>query len=99
MANAAEYKVGTILHSSWGYDMVIVDFYKVVRNTGKTLTLERMGKSYVTGGGMRGECVPAPGKGETINRRINKHGWVKGYYDSEYLSKWDGTPCFYDHMD
>ncbi len=94
-------KPGTILHSCWGYNMTIVDFYKIVSNNGKTVVMERLGKSH-TGGdgcGQFGHCVPAPGKGETIRRRFNKWGGLKGYYDSEYLSIWDGKPCYFNYMD
>ena len=49
--NVFDVKKGTILHTSWGYDMTINDFCIVLENTGKTLKCQMLGK-IVSGDGV-----------------------------------------------
>jgi hypothetical protein len=38
-------QVGTILYSSWGYDQTNIDFYKIVKASGKSVWIVPMTKS------------------------------------------------------
>jgi hypothetical protein len=49
---------GTILSSSWGYSMTIVDFYVVVRCTEKTAWVQQIQSHEVDNGPEGGHAVP-----------------------------------------
>lgn len=56
-------KKGDILHERWGYDMIINDYCKVLRNTGKTIKCQMISKEKVKGSGdvMTYKVVPNTG--------------------------------------
>ena len=43
------YKVGDILHHSWGYDQTNCDFYQVVKVKGASVVLRKIGENIVPG--------------------------------------------------
>lgn len=94
--------VGDILVCQWGYSMVIVDFYKIIKTTGKSFVLRKLKDKKISGDGWRGECVPIENEFEKneqdINVRINKYNYVK-IKDKGHCSLWTGNPVHYDHMD
>jgi hypothetical protein len=49
---------GTILSSSWGYNMTIVDFYVVVRCTEKTAWVQKIQGCEIDNGPKGGHAVP-----------------------------------------
>ena len=93
--------VGDIVVATWGYSMTIVDFYQIIKATGKSFTLRELEQKIVHGDGQRGESVPIEGKfnerEKPINVRINKYGSVK--IDRAYCRLWTGQPVSFDHMD
>lgn len=94
------WQVGDILVSQWGYSMVIVDFYEIIKSTGKTFVLRQLKDDIVSGNGMQGKSVPVEGKYEDDKEhrvRVNKYNRVK--IDGAYLSLWNGEPVSFDHMD
>lgn len=58
------YKVGDILHHSWGYDQTNADFYQVVAATTATVSLHKIGVKTVPGsqGFMSESLMPVKGK-------------------------------------
>lgn len=96
------WQVGDILVGQWGYSMIIVDFYEIIKTTGshKTFVLKKLKEKIVSGSGMQGTSVPDEGKYEDdkeIRARVNKYNRVK--VDNAYLSLWNGEPVHFDHMD
>ncbi len=52
------YKVGDILHHSWGYDQTNCDFYQVVEVKKASVVLRKIGAGTVPGsGGFMSECL------------------------------------------
>lgn len=97
---------GTILYTSWGYDMTIVDFAVVIGETDKTLLCRRCKDA---GQGFEGTVTPLPNElvGEPF-RLYKRDGYYKGSYPyildrtSKRLGlfwKWDGEPMFYSTLD
>lgn len=91
MNDQATIEVGTIFTSQWGYEQTNVSFYRVVRKTAKTVTLEKVSSVITEQGDMRGKVIP----GETATgkqfRRSLRGEWVTiESYESARL--WDGTP-------
>lgn len=106
--NEAGYKVGDILSSTWGYSMVIVDYYQVVAVTAKMITVRKIASKNVDGDSMRGSSVPV------LNAFLKtKYSWQTpfeykrkvlsgGYINIDSVScarKWNGKPLYHDHMD
>ncbi len=79
-------KVGDILHTSWGYDMTINNYCKVLENTGKTVKCIMIG----TKGnfdGHNGEVEPDASRefGQPFRLRIRKgNDNEKCYYSGSY---------------
>jgi hypothetical protein len=82
-------KVGTILHTSWGYDQTNVEFFEVTRIVGPhTVELRELAQERSETGFMSGRCKPIPGQyltpryegddsGLPIVRRARGDGSVK----------------------
>ncbi len=93
-------KVGDILSSSWGYDQTNVDFYKVLRFTGKSVVIQRIESDTTEEGFMCGHSVPhvphtaSKYRGEPMTKRVNYHGNGYGVKITDYASAylWDGQP-------
>lgn len=67
----------TILHTSWGYDMTINNYCKVLENTGKTLKCVMIGADVKDDNGMGGgRSTPDILReyGEPFRIRISKYG-------------------------
>lgn len=66
------YKVGDILHSSWGYDQTNVEFFQVVEVGARSITIREISASCVETGFMSGTVTAQPDKfiGEPIRRTI-----------------------------
>lgn len=94
-------KTGDILVSSWGYDMTIVDFYKVVSKRGtSTVVLQKLCNDYPTGNGFQGHTVPSDiPDGTPFKARLTKSGSIKLSSYKYIFSKWNGKPAYYNHLD
>ena len=95
------WEVGDIIYTHWGYSMVIIDYYEIVKATGKSFVVKHLKDEVVSGDGQRGESMPVKGEyedgGKEIRCRINSRGSVK--IDDGYAYLWDGKPKAFDHMD
>lgn len=90
-------KVGDILYTLWGYDMIIVDFYQVISRTPSTLLVRPL-EAHMDGG-FTGYCTPIRNKfkgDKTIRVRRSTYG-IK--IENHYARIWDGKPIMYDHLD
>jgi hypothetical protein len=85
LAWVPNYKVGEILHTSWGYDQTNVEFFEIVEAKGKFVTLRELAQETVHTGIDSGKCVPLPGQylkpryegddaGVPIRRLAQEHG-------------------------
>lgn len=106
--------VGTIFHTSWGYNMTMVEFLQVVKETASTVWFEEIGQEVVeTTGYMTGKVVPIRDHfvlrdGERKVYQARKRGFAgrpyftfterQGGYGRS-ASEWDGTPCYFNHCD
>jgi len=94
-----EAKVGTIVYSTWGYEQTNVDFYEVVKVSGRRITLRELDQTRREDGFMSGLAMPMPGqyRSEEITKMAKfdgagklsfsiRHGWA---------SEWDGSPKSY----
>jgi hypothetical protein len=75
-ANA--YKVGDVLHTSWGYDQTNVEYFQVTEVRGKYVILREIGQERTETAHMQGLCVPMVDQfiGQPI-RRLACAGSVK----------------------
>jgi len=91
---------GDILCAIGGWEMVLVDFYKIIKSTGKSFVVKELKQKIVSGNGMRGKCVAIEDEFESdakeIKCRINKYNSVK--IDSSSARLWDGEPVYFDRM-
>lgn len=82
-------KVGSILHTNWGYDQTNVEYFEVTRVVGPhTVELRELAQERTETGFMSGRCKPIPGqylspryegddRGVPIVRRASGEGAVK----------------------
>mgnify|MGYP001276633658 CR=1 FL=1 len=98
-----ELQVGDILYSSWGYNMTHADFYRVTKLVGKqSVEVEALSNKTVTGdGGWSGTAAPdLEQRGSKLEGRfrVTNGSTIKISY-SQYASKWDGRPKYFNTMD
>lgn len=91
---AKELKVGDILVSSWGYEQTNVNYFQVLRITGKSVEIQGIRKhSHGEDGFMTGKCEPIAN--DFFGKKMMKR-YVPGQSirisSYEYASKWDGKP-------
>lgn len=93
----AALKVGDIFYTSWGYDQTNTDFFKVVKISGKRITVRQLAANRIEQGFMAGECTPSGifTKDEPIILGICKGGSFR--IDGKYASLWDGKPKYYSY--
>lgn len=97
------YKAGDILCGSWGYSMVLPEFYEVIRTT-RTQVILRELETYVSEGDyMQGHTMPKIGEYCSGEYRcgVTKSGSY-GYgvtVQGHYVYLWDGNPKWHDRMD
>lgn len=98
--------LGEILVSRYGYSVSLVKFYKIIRKTAKTVTLQEMKYKFVSSDGynQQGFVEPTNEKEDTriISRRVldidSKSPYVKiDNYSRAYL--WDKKAVWYDSCD
>ena len=96
--------VGDIFSFSFGYDMTINQYYKVLSTKGKKAQVVEIGKKWVSGDpGFTGEVVPDPNKeiDEPTTALIKDDGNIRvkmfGRYHTAYPDS--GKPSYENHMD
>lgn len=92
-----EYNVGSIIYSQGGYNQTNVNYYKIVKRTEKTLTIQKIGDKVVDGDPLRVyHTIPDESvlDGEPFKVWLNKYGTaaIRNSYGEERLSDWDGEP-------
>ena len=98
---------GTIFSASWGYDMTIVDFYQVVKRTGKSVYVRPIAANK-DGGGWSGTTTAVKDSftSATATRCLLKGNPKDKTNESVYINidghlgrVWDGKPKYYNTMD
>jgi hypothetical protein len=100
-------KVGDILYSSWGYNMTLVDFYKVtaVSPSGKSITLQQLQAEIVSGDHWSGHVMPSrheDRREKSIkNKRVkpSRDGYSVKINSSANAYKWDGKEKYFNRLD
>ena len=98
----ASLKVGSILCSSWGYSMTIVDFFMVTKIKGSKVTLVELNNKYPNNdnGSLSGSKVVA---GDVSTRSEPKEYMVRGsrvkINSSSRAGLWDGQPMYENRND
>jgi hypothetical protein len=80
-AEGHQFKVGSILRCSWGYDQTNIDYFEVTRLIGATMIeIREIAQESYTTGWLTGRCVPMAGKfiGKPM-RKIAKGDSVRIY--------------------
>jgi hypothetical protein len=54
--------IGTILVRKWGYSMILVDFYRVIEETAKTVLVQALGSIETPDGFLTGYAIPDKNK-------------------------------------
>lgn len=97
-------KVGDIFSFSFGYDMTINQYYKVLSTKGKRAQVVEIGKKWVKGDpGFTGEVIPDPNNevDEPTTALIKDDGNIRvkmfGRYHTAYPDS--GKPSYENHMD
>ena len=101
LSDPTGWKEGDILSGTFGYNMTIPIFYKIIKRTAKSFTLQKLAKKLVSGH-YNGSFEEIPdenkeAKSKPINARINKYNHVMA--DRVFLHKWDGKPVWGNDMD
>lgn len=86
-------KVGDILYSAWGYECTIVDFYKVVAVTAKTVKLRKLNATREYDNHIGGTSTPTETfvDDEIITKRANADNSVR-ISDYRGAYPWKGSP-------
>jgi len=109
------YKVGDIVRMSWGYSMIIVQFYKVTRVTPSKVGLVELEISENYTGYLSGEAMPIADKEiEGSNSpysvhadclyKVREDGVIRipsyrGGNDYRSAGRWNGKPAAFDYCD
>lgn len=109
------YKVGDIVFIRWGYDMILIQYYKVTRVTPSKVGLVELEQDEQYTGYLSGKTTPIEDKEiEGSNAPYSAHkdclykvcedGRIRipsyrGGHDYKNAEKWHGTPLTFDHCD
>ena len=103
-----QFKVDDILVGTWGYSMVIPEFFEVKKVNAKTATVRRLAKKMLKPNacGQQGYEVPVePRRSDERDfegtARMTESGWcVKMEYGTRvFVEKWNEQPVWADYMD
>ena len=85
--NPQDIHVGTILHTSWGYDMTINNFC-IVLDVGKTLKCQMIGTKWIQGSQQSGEGSVVPNPNDAYGKpfRLHIRKWKDKYSGKERTS-------------
>lgn len=97
---AQDVEVGDILYVSWGYDMTIVDFYRVIERKKASIKLETLAHKFTP---QQDEVVPIDkvipnDKVDGKLFRLSKHYGVC-QINGHIARYWNGKPKYYNTMD
>jgi hypothetical protein len=99
-ANAgAQAEVGMIFVHSWGYDQTNIDYYEVIKVSGRMVTLREVQQDRTHTDQLQGYCSPKPGQYRANSKEFKKVVKVSPsdgdlYVSMEYgwCEQWDGQP-------
>lgn len=99
---AQDVEVGDILYTSWGYDMTIVDFYRVTERKKASIRLEALAYKAVSGEPGNNKIVPIDKvvPDEKVDGklfRLTKYGVCQ--IDGHTARYWNGKPKYYNTYD
>jgi hypothetical protein len=96
--NVASLKVGDVFYTSWGYDQTNTDFFKIVKISGKRITVRQLVANRVETGFMSGDCT-ASGifckDAKDIVLGVSKYGSFR--IEGHYAEVWNGKPKYYSY--
>ena len=93
--NQANYQVGDILVSSWGYDQTNIDYYQVIERTAKMATIQKICKEFLDSGyPSEDKVIPLKDSfvGKPKKKKIGTYGITLSSYETASL--WDGKPDY-----
>ena len=102
--------VGRVIVNSWGWSMTIVDFYKVVDETEKTIVVVPL-KGVIKTGSLTGTVIPGEPLENGQQSRLQKRAgdtFIGTLYPGtdkrrrlkrHYCTLWDGQPQRFNHDD
>lgn len=102
------FKVGDVLVSTWGCGMTIVDFYKVIKATDKSVSIQHLKSKIVSADewGQSGYVVPDDSnendsQSKLLRRKIRTTSFGDCILISNYQSAilWDGKPKNFNTYD
>jgi hypothetical protein len=98
------FKVGDVLHYSWGYEQTNCEFYQIVSTTPGAVTIREIAQEAEPGSmishGMAENRLPVPGqfldKSQPIVKRVQYSESGPGYVSMDHgcASLWDGRPRY-----
>ena len=93
--NQANYQVGDILVSSWGYDQTNIDYYQVIERTAKMATIQKICKEFLDAGyPSEDKVIPLKDAfvGKPKKKKIGTYGITISSFETASL--WDGKPDY-----
>lgn len=95
-----------ILTASYGYDMTINNYYKIVKEGEKTVLVQKIGRIVSNDEG-RGNGTSVPNEkvtdGEVFRAHVrgSERGtyYVSKYFPGGYADEWNGKPEYYNSWD
>jgi len=92
----AALKVGDIFYTSWGYDQTNIEFFKIVKISGKRITVKELRQRATQTGRDCGDCIPDSfftKDAKEIILGVCHHGGFS--IEGHYAAIWDGKPKMY----
>lgn len=105
-AEITENMIGKIFHTSWGYDMTINEYAKVIKQSPKSILLQECYRSVENDDG-RGNgrattmgTLKPDGEQFRLYKKTSKYGdrWAGGG-ECRYWSEWDGRESYHNTWD
>ena len=112
--NKTPVKTGDIMFTTWGYDMTLNDYCKVLENTGKTVKCVMIDKIVTDDTGIgNGRSMPCPDAiisppfrlhvrmrpGNEGFTYVGSYPYARGDTRKGYFRKWMGEPNYYNTWD
>lgn len=105
-AQIAENMIGKIFHTSWGYDMTINEYAKVIKQSPKSILLQECYRAVSDDNGMGngrattgGELKPN-GEQFRLFKKTTAYGYRwSGGGQCRYWSEWDGRSSYHNTWD
>lgn len=99
-------KIGDILVCSWGYSMILYDFYQVVGKTAKSVQIRALKKTEKAGKGFL-RVIVKPIKNtfasDVLSRRVSSNNYIRGELSTQFMridNLYDPNICYEeDHAD